>query len=214
MPWNSIVIPRFWLLKMLVAGLAVAATAHGAAKPVEVKATSSGTPGHWKLSFSVKNNLKPGPRDMAIIVFGLQLPQGSVTEPQAGFEGYAQSWSHYFPAEGGGGRQIEFGHSWTSSTGKINPSELRKGFEVQVPALDLPAKVPWFVLARSASGGQYVGKDNYGSPTEPIFAGELLLNAAPVPEPGTSGLVGLGLACLAVCRHRAASKPLASADAH
>lgn len=183
------------------------------AAPVEVGASPSGGPGHWTLKFWVKSNLIQSPQDMGIIVFGLQLPEGSLTLPKAGFDGYSQSWTLFLSLPGNAGQLIEFRNSWTISSGHINPSELLDGFTVHLRNQELPDSVPWFVLARSPSGGSYLGNDNLGTQAEPLFAGEWRLSAAAVPEPGTYGLMGLGLACVAALGRRRSTRSAASTQA-
>jgi hypothetical protein len=196
------------IIPWLFAGLMVAGSVDALATPVEVGVVQSGGPGQWRLNFWVKNNLDDGARDMAIRVFALQLPDESVTETQAGFDGYAAKWTLHLPTQGQNGQIVEYKHSWTASAGGIGRSELVSGFSVLLHEQELPQKVPWFVLARSPSRGQYLGPEkNYGAPDEPIFAGELTLSAAAVPEPSTYGLLGLGLTCLVALRHRVAQTP-------
>lgn len=159
-----------------------------------------GKPGQWVASFWLKNNLVHGPKDMTILVFGLHLPDGSSTLPAPGYDGYSQAWLHYLPGEAGG--PMEFNQSWTASTGHIRPGEQQGNFIVRLSTPTLPAEVPWFVLARSPTGGQYTGNGYFGTAEEPLFTGTLRLSVAAVPEPGTWALMGLGVALLAGRRCR------------
>lgn len=179
-----------WLLGGL---LAVACMTTGA-KPVDVGARVVGKPGQWVANFWVKNSLKLAPDDMTILVFGLHLPQGSSTQTTPGYDGYSQSWLHYLPGESDG--PIEFNQSWTASSGRIRPGETRSGFIVRLSTQTLPTEVPWFVLARSPSGGHYEGSDYFGTAEEPLFTGTLRLSVAAVPEPGTWALLASGMTLL------------------
>jgi PEP-CTERM motif len=194
--------------RWLLGGLLSATCMASMAGPVDVGARVVGKPGQWVANFWVKNNLVQGPQDMTILVFGLHLPQGSITSPAPGYDGYSQSWQHYLPGQSGG--PVEFNQSWTASAGRIRPGELRGGFIARLTAQSLPAEVPWFVLARSPSGGHYDGNDYFGTAEEPLFAGSLRLAVAAVPEPESWALWGLGLVALA-SRRRAPARASAHA---
>lgn len=199
---------RYGLLHVLAVVVALFAWPQVQASTVDVGAVSYGGPGRWTINFWVKSNLPQSQSDMGILVFGLQLPESAQKLPQPDFDGYSQHWTIFLP--GAPARPVEFRTTWTASTGRIDPSELLDGFKVQLDRLQLPETVPWFVLARSPSGGHYVGTDNLGTQSEPIFAGELRLLATPVPEVATHGLMILGLAALAAVRMRQVATRLAA----
>lgn len=188
-----------------VAGLLLICTANAMAAPVEVGFSTSGHAGHWKLTFWVKNNLESAPPDMQISVFGLRLPEDSDIEAPPGFgiDRYL-GWYH----AGAGGSATVYNRAWSALSASISPSHGMSGFVVHSKQVQAPTDVPWFVLARSASHAEYRGGDNFGSALEPGFEGL----AVSVPEPASYGLFGLGLACIALARAKAAPKADTSVD--
>ena len=185
--------------------LGCAATGAGAAKPVEVGFSTAGEPGNWTLSFWIKGNASDKPVRLRVAAFGLRLPEGSVIVAPAGFDvDRYQLWYH----AGAGGSAVQYNRTWASMSTPALSKTPMNGFIVQLDAQAPPDAVPWFVLTKSTEAQGYQGKDFFGASNEPGFEGLALS----VPEPATYGLLGMGLACIAVARLRAC-RAAASTDA-
>ncbi len=160
------------------------------AGPVEVGYKVSGGPKKWTLDFWVKNKL--GPADMRIFVVGLELPAGSVIVAPEGFG--IDRYDHYFHG-GAGGTSTQYNRAWAAGAAQFLPSHTVSGFLVHLEQAEPPKSVPWFVLARSDSRAEYRGEGHFGTRLHPGFEG---LAVASVSEPGTYGLLGGGLAGIAL----------------
>jgi hypothetical protein len=176
----------------LLLGWSVASSA----PPVKVKFQVVGSPGGWVLNFKVTNQIGRAPADMAIKTFGVLIDDSVVIAAPQGFlvDRY-ESWYH----AGAGGSDTEYNVSWQSLSNDLVPSSERAGFVVYSTDVAPPTSVRWFVLAGSASAGEYLGEGHFGSDALPGFEGI----AMHMPEPGSYALFGLGLAALAWARRRA-----------
>lgn len=164
------------------------------AGPVEVGYTVSGGPKQWTLDFWVQNKLGPtGAADMRIFVVGLKLPPGSVIVAPEGFE--VERYVEFFHGWSPGGSSTRYNFAWSASTAEFLPAQTVSGFLVHLDQAEPPESVPWFVLARSDSRAEFRGNGHFGTRLEPGFEG---LAVASVPEPGTYGLLGVGLAGVAL----------------
>lgn len=178
--------------------------AASSAQPVKVKFQVVGSPGGWLLNFDVTNQIDLAPADMAVKTFGVRVDDTAAIAAPPGFlvDRY-ESWYH----AGAGGSDTEYNVSWQSLTDELVPSSTRAGFVVYSTDVAPPKSVRWFVLASSATAGEYLGEGHFGSDALPGFEGI----ATHMPEPGSYALFGLGLAALAWAPRRAVNRRRESA---
>lgn len=168
----------------LVALVAAAAMAAQAQRAPTVSYTVSGSSGAYTLDFTVQNNFLSGEGD--IYFFGVLLDTGrNIVGSPASWD--PNAWTTWDNTPYGGSSTI-YNNNWidfASDSTDISPGASLSGFQAMYTGATAPTQVAFFAYAYQ---GTYGGNDYFNNPDNPGFEGM----AAPVPEPATFALLGLG----------------------
>lgn len=153
----------------------------------------SGESGNWTLDFTVTNNFQIGEGNLYF--FGVYLPSGNdvLASPGNWNPNAWTAWSN-LPF---GGSPLVYNNNWLDSSNAttIAPGASLGGFQARLTTEGVPIAVQWFAYA---SGGVYLGNDNFNNEDFPGFEG--IINV--VPEPASMAALGLGVAALLRRRRR------------
>ena len=184
----------------------------GAAAPIDVTYTVSGSPGSWTLDFVVSNQIAASPTQ-DIYHFGVLLGGPGITGSPAGYDPNVQaSWTNFFA----GGSPLFYNNIWYDSTdfNHLLPGTSLSGFKATVTGATPPDHVSWFAYTVASSfdpADLYTGSDAFVIDPGFLTAGfEGTALRAPgavgvgAPEVSSLTLMAIGIGAGALLRRLAA----------